>query len=144
MDMVAPLWRKLLVHHRERSAHFKEYFSRMTWEKRKKELIDKSRNGAMCIDMAKDKVTEKLIGYCISTISENKHAELESIYIEAEYRRCGIGDTFVKAALNWMDGHGAVRKVIAVAAGNEEALGFYAKYGFYPRVSILMQADSRE
>lgn len=43
-----------------------------------------------------------------------------------------------------MDTRGAVEKVIAVAAGNEEAFKFYTKYGFYSRFSILMQADSRE
>lgn len=69
IDTIAPLWLKLLIYHKDRSAYFKEHFSRMTWEKRKKELIDKSRNGAMCIDLAKDKITGKLIGYCVSTIS---------------------------------------------------------------------------
>jgi diamine N-acetyltransferase len=38
-----------------------------------------------------------------------------------------------------MDEHGAERKIIGVAVGNEEAFGFYEKFGFYPRVTILRQ-----
>jgi hypothetical protein len=43
-----------------------------------------------------------------------------------------------------MDIHAVSRKVIAVAAGNEEAFGFYAKFNFYPRVSVLMHRDIKK
>jgi diamine N-acetyltransferase len=104
-------------------------------------LLEKYQNGAILVDVAKEK--NKLVGYCISTVSAKNEAELESIYIEKEYRKLHIGVKFMKTALAWMDTHGATRKIIGGAAGNEEALGFYEKYGFYPRIHILQQADSK-
>ena len=101
--------------------------------------MEKSKNGAILVNIAK--VGNTLIGYCVTTVAENKAGEIESIFIEKQYRRRGIGDHFMKTALDWMDAHAATRKVIAVAAGNEEAFGFYQKYGFCPRVSILIQKE---
>jgi ribosomal protein S18 acetylase RimI-like enzyme len=143
LDTIAPLWRKLNEHHKVRSKNFKEHFSRMMWEKRKTELLEKSKNGAMLIDLAKDKQSGKYIGYCVSTVDEKNHGELESIFIEEEYRKCGIGGHFIKNSIKWMDSRGAIAKTIAVAAGNEEVFRFYTKYGFYPRVTILMQAEKK-
>jgi ribosomal protein S18 acetylase RimI-like enzyme len=137
LDLVAPLWRKLVEHHKIRSEHFKGHFDRMTWEKRKKGLLDKSRNGAVLVNIARD--GNSPIGYCVSTVSGDKAGEIESIFIEERYRRCGIGDHFMKEALSWMQDHAVTRKSIAVAAGNEEAFGFYSRYGFYPVVSVLEQ-----
>ncbi len=144
LDIIAPLWKKLIEHHKARSQYFKAHFNRMTWDARKKELLEKCANGMMRVDLAKDSKVGELIGYCVSTINEKKQGEIESIYIEAEYRRAGIGDKFMKRALSWMDGQTVSRKVIAVAAGNEEVFGFYAKYRFYPRASILTQVDTKE
>lgn len=42
-------------------------------------------------------------------------------------------------ALRWMNESSAKRKVIGVVVGNEQALGFYARFGFYPRVVNLEQ-----
>ena len=144
LDLVGPLWEKLKVHHKVRSRYFTEHFDRMTWEKRKSELLDKCRNGAMRIDLAKDENAGKFIGYCVSTINEKKQGEIESIFIEEGYRRFGIGSNFMKKALKWMERQSATRKVVAVAAGNEEAFPFYKRYNFYPRASILEQVETKE
>ena len=144
LDLVGPLWEKLNTHHKVRSLNFAEHFDKMTWDKRKSELLDKCNNGAMLIHLAKDNKTGALIGYCVSTINDKKQAELESIYIEESYRRDGIGSNFMKRALKWMEGQAAARKVIAVAAGNEEAFPFYERYNFYPRASILEQVETKE
>jgi ribosomal protein S18 acetylase RimI-like enzyme len=141
LDEIAPLWLKLREHHKERSLHFKDQMKQMTWEKRKSGLVDKSQKGEILIDMARDKDT--LVGYCVSTVSENGIGEVESLYIDKEYRRCGIGDHFMKTALKWMDNRNVTGKIIGVAVGNEEVFGFYSRYGFYPRVSILRQVDKK-
>ncbi|OGO00484.1 MAG: hypothetical protein A2Y58_00220, partial [Chloroflexi bacterium RBG_13_51_52] len=98
LELVGPLWQKLIKHHRVRSRHFQEHFDRMTWEIRKKELLEKSLNGMMLVDLAKDSKTGEIIGYCVSTINEKEHGEIESIFIEDSYRRAGIGDNFIKRA----------------------------------------------
>jgi ribosomal protein S18 acetylase RimI-like enzyme len=79
----------------------------------------------------------------VSTISENKTGEVESIYVEKGHRRHGIGEKLMERALAWFDDHAVDRKVIAVAGGNEEVFPFYRKYGFYPRVTILTKGEKR-
>ena len=115
LDLVAPLWQKLIIHHKLRSQYFREHFDMMTWEKRKRELLEKSKNGAMLVDLAKDAKTGAIVGYCVSTINANKHGEIESIFIEEIYRRQDIGDNFIKRALDWFDKHSITRRVIAVS-----------------------------
>jgi ribosomal protein S18 acetylase RimI-like enzyme len=145
LDLINPLWQKLIQHHKERALKvFSKHFDRMTFDQRKKEFLEKSRNGAIRIDLARDGKTQALVGYCVSTVSEKKQGEIESIYIEDGYRRCGIGDNLMKRALSWIDSHAVTRKVIGVAVGNEEVFEFYSRYNFYPRVSILEQVETKE
>lgn len=141
IDLIVPLWGKLRTHHQERSLYFKDDIGRMTWETRKAVLLEKAKTGAVRVELSRDKDT--LVGYCVSSISGEKQGEIESIYIEKEYRKSGIGDHFMKTALKWMNDRGVSRKVIGVAVGNEEAFGFYKKYGFYPRVTVLRQTESK-
>ncbi|MFA5308119.1 MAG: GNAT family N-acetyltransferase [Dehalococcoidales bacterium] len=144
LELIAPLWRKLVQHHKERSPEvFKERFDNITFADRKCQLLAKSEGGAMLIDLAKDKATGELVGYCVSVISGNKEGEIESIYVAKEYRGGGIGDGLMKKALAWMDAGEVSRRVIAVAAGNEEVFSFYRRYGFYPRVSILTEQEKK-
>lgn len=139
LEMIAPLWMKLNEFHKERSLKFSDHFNRLTWEKRKSSLIEKAQQGNMLVECAKNKGV--MIGYCVSSVVDGT-GEVESIFIEKEFRGCGIGDTFMKRALKWMDAQNVARKVVSVAVGNEEAFGFYQRYGFYPRATILMQVDT--
>jgi diamine N-acetyltransferase len=144
LDSIADLWWKLTIHHKERAPEvFKSLYDKYVFEGRKKQIIDKARSGDILVVLATDKNTGKLVGYCVSTVSEKNEGELDSIYIEKEYRKKHIGNHFMKTALKWMDDHRVNRKIIGVAVGNEEAFGFYQKYGFYPRVHILQQADTK-
>jgi ribosomal protein S18 acetylase RimI-like enzyme len=142
LDTVAPLWQKLYEHHKERSQHFKHQFDQMTFEIRKQNLLEKSRGGALRIDLARDINSRELVGYCISTISVKKQGEIESIYVEPGYRQSGIGDSFVKRALSWMDIMSVNRKMLGVGAGNEEVFGFYSRYNFHPRLHVLEQIEN--
>ena len=140
LDLIAALWRKLRLHHKERAPEvFKEYFDKITFDERKRQLREKSKNGALLIDLAKDSANGDLIGCCVSSISKDNVGEIESIFIEEPYRRRHIGDHFMKSALKWMDARGVSRKIIGVGAGNEEVFGFYRRYGFHTRVHILTQ-----
>jgi ribosomal protein S18 acetylase RimI-like enzyme len=141
LDLIKPLWQKLLQHHRARSRNFTAIFDRVTFEKRKDELLKKSAGGALHVDLARDAETGELAGYCVSSINTAKHAEIESIYVEPEYRRGGIGNTLMKKALKWLDERQVARRILAVAAGNEEVFGFYRRYKFYPRATILEQIE---
>ena len=141
LDAVAGLWLKLRQHHKERSPYFKEDMDSMKWEERKQGLLDKSGDRTMLVETARD--GDKLVGYCVSSISGKKEGEIESIYVEKEYRKQHIGGHFMKSALAWMDKYCISRRIIGVAAGNEEVFGFYRKFGFYPRVTVLRQKSNK-
>jgi len=141
LDLVAALWQKQHEYHRALSQHFAGRLDRMTFDLRKRGLLDKSREGAMRIDLARDMDTGELVGYCISTVYGDRQGEIESIYIEPDYRGSGIGDKLMKRALRWMDEYPVDRKVLAVGAGNEEVFAFYSRYNFYPRTTILEQIE---
>ena len=78
-------------------------------------------------------------GYCVSSLDSEKTGEIESIFVDATYRRTGIGGSLMENALSWMNQEGAVAKIVEVAAGNEKAFGFYGRYGFLPRKTVLKQ-----
>lgn len=139
LSAVEPLWVKLIEHHKVRSEHFRHEFEAINFSIRKQMLEDKAREGSILVEVAMDHDLDKAVGYCMSSINRFKQGELESIFVEAEFRGQGIGETLLKRALNWMDDQGTYSKVIVAAVGNEEVLGFYVRYGFLPRQILLKQ-----
>ena len=144
LGLTDELWRKLIEHHAEKSLYFKEFIAGRTVEQRNRELLGKYGKDDIRIDLAHDTANGKLVGYCISTISDNQQGEIQSIFIEEEYRHSGIGDAMMKKSIEWMDERSVTQKVIGVAFGNEEVFPFYEKYGFYPRATILAYLDRSE
>jgi ribosomal protein S18 acetylase RimI-like enzyme len=142
LDSIAPLWQKLNDHHGAISRYFSERYPRHTFAQRKQELLEKSNGGAIRVDLACDAAMGELVGYCVSTVTAAGTGEIDSIYVEEDYRRGGIGDKLMTKALKWLAAQAVARKIIAVASGNEEVHAFYGRYDFYPRCTILEQVDS--
>ena len=141
LDQIRILWEALNSHHLELSINFKQYYQDMTFEKRKADLLKKAIAGKMRVDLAVDEVIGQNVGYCVSSLNQEKIGEVESIFVDSNYRGSGMGDSLMKKALCWMDQEGAVAKIVEVASGNEEAFYFYAKYGFLPRKTMLKQMN---
>ena len=111
----------------------------MTFEKRKDSLLKKAGAGKMRVDLAFDEESGRNVGYCVSSINSEKLGEIESIFVDAAYRGIGIGGSLMKKALFWMEQQDVAEKIVEVAVGNEQALDFYAQYGFLPRKMVLKQ-----
>jgi ribosomal protein S18 acetylase RimI-like enzyme len=139
INLIKPLWKNLKVHHHRLSSHFPERYMQFTFEERKEEILKKSGNGTLKIDIVKDEDTMQYIGYCISSISKENVGEVDSVYLNEKYRSLGIGTHLMKRTLNWMDEKNVKSKKIVVAVGNEELLSFYEKFDFLPRHIILEQ-----
>ncbi len=139
LDLIESLWEKLRAHHGEVSHYFKDHYSRFTFAMRKKGLLDKTRQGALRIDLVTDQNIGKYVGYCVTSLTGEKIGEIESIYIEPQYRRSGIGSNLMLRALRWLDDNQASRKILGVAEGNESVFEFYRRFGFYPRIIVLEQ-----
>ena len=139
LDQIRVLWKALNTHHLSSSANFKQHYLDMTFEKRKADLLKKAASGKMRVELAIDEATGQKVGYCVSSLNQEKIGEVESIFVDSNYRGLGIGDSLMKKALCWMDQEGATAKIVEVASGNEEAFCFYVKYGFLPRKTLLKQ-----
>ncbi len=95
--------------------------------------------GEMYVELAVDESTGRSVGYAVSTLNAQMTGEVESIYVEPAYRQMGIGKAMMKDALEWMDQKNAVGKQVEVSVGNEVAWGFYGRFGFKPRKTLLIQ-----
>jgi ribosomal protein S18 acetylase RimI-like enzyme len=139
LETIRHLWVQLNEHHHERASHFRFHYEQMTFDDRKKYFEMITSTGTLRLDLARDPVTDRLVGYCVSSVSSEKNREIESIFVEPDYRSHHIGSDLISRALAWMDACGVRRKRVSVDDGNEEAWKFYRKFGFYPRITILEQ-----
>ncbi|WP_183276611.1 GNAT family N-acetyltransferase [Clostridium fungisolvens] len=133
LDLVRPLWQMLNEYHKEKSKDFEEQYISFTFEERKKKLMVSK---LMHIDIIADS-SNKHIAYCISTIDSELVGEIDSLFIKQEARKLGLGDELLKKSLSWMESNKVRKKIITVAAGNEDVINFYNKYGFKKRRIIL-------
>lgn len=139
LDDIQQLWEALNRHHRDAAVNFKSHYEAFTFEQRKKNLLQKAKNGQLRIEIAVDQEVAQNVGYCISRVEFSGDAEMESLYVQDDYRGLGLGETLLSNASAWMDEMGAHTKTVSVAVGNEKAFSFYARFGFYPRKTLLEQ-----
>lgn len=138
LNQMEPLWLELNGHHLKLSPYFKQDYETFTFARRKSMFEEKAGEGKLRVELAEDGNQNALIGFCVSSVGRGQ-GEVESIYVQPAYRGQGIGDHFMESALAWMDEAGISQKTVHVASGNEDAFTFYARYGFYPRQTILKQ-----
>ena len=144
LDIIRPLWEKLNAHHITVSKYFKDSRTATTFDMRKKQLMEKSYQGTLRIDLARDAITKEYIGYCVTSVDQEKQGEIESIYVEKDYRLSGIGDSLITRALRWLETVTVKKTILSVAEGNEGVFAFYRRHDFYPRVTVLMHKPDTE
>ena len=127
------LWEKLNQMHYQDSIYFKDHFQTFTFEKRCNDFADLN-DEEIKINVLMD--SEKVVGYCIATIKKAV-GEIESIYVDDEYRKNGFGKKLIKENTDWLKKNKCKKIMVAVAYGHDSVFNFYMKLGFYPRVSYL-------
>jgi len=142
IDEIAPLWTGLNEYMMMKSRDFKAHFLEMNFERRKADLLRKSKDGKMRVDIAVEGDSERRIGYCVSSVNNDKVGEVESIFVDPDFRDHGIGGSLMKRAISWLDDEGASSMVVEVTVGNEGVLEFYARYGLLPRKIVLLQTKA--
>jgi len=139
LDEVGPLWEKLNRHHARLAPAFSDFILKRTFAERKAGLIQKAGPGRLRVDLARVMPDGRLVGYAISTIDEERRGEIDSIYVETDYRGAGVGQALMERALAWMDEQEVHHRFLFVRVGNEAALGFYRRFGFVPATIRLEQ-----
>jgi len=135
IDAVRPLWEKLRAYH---APLFNER-PPFVFEPRKLGILGKAAAGKLLIELVRTASPATDIAYCISTVSADGCGEVDSIFVEEQFRGGGVGSELLRRALAWLDRAGASSKVVTVAHGNEGALALYRRFGFHPRTVLLQQ-----
>ena len=138
LDEIKVLWETLNRHHLSVSPYFKDYYLTLTFEERKRAILQRASGGEVRVNLALD-ASGELVGYCVSSIDRWLTGEIDSIFVGAKYRGQGIGRALMEKALAWLNGKGAKKKIVSVAVGNEQAYVFYSRFGFLPRRTLLEQ-----
>jgi len=101
------------------SQHFSERSATYPFTTRKQGFIEKAKQGRLRVELAKTKATQQLIAYCVSTITQDRAAEIDSSFVAEECRGEGIADQLMRNVLAWMDEEQVKAKVLVVLWGNE-------------------------
>ena len=129
LGRVAPLWEKLKAHHAAHSIHFSEFLAARSFADRSADIL--CHGGMVRVDLAVRGGVD--VGYCVCTISPSGAGEIDSLYVDAGCRGCGLGEALARRGLSWMDEKKVARRSLSVVYGNGDALAFYRRLGFYPR-----------
>lgn len=141
LDLVKPLWEKLNDLHESLSPNFKERFQKMTWDKRKSNLISKSEK--LFLEYVVENKNDKIVAYCISTIEKEniKVGEVDSIFVEKEHRTTGLGKQLMDNAINWLILQKTETQKLLVGVGNESVIDYYNQFDFYPLHIVLQRKE---
>jgi ribosomal protein S18 acetylase RimI-like enzyme len=71
-------------------------------------------------------------GMVSATRATDGEVELISMWVAPDGRGRGVGDALIQAVVAWAHGQPADRVVLAVRAGNRQAIGLYERNGFRP------------
>jgi len=134
VDRLEPLWNKLRLLHSSCSLYFSDAFLSVSYNDRKVSFLDESKK--LFIIIANCEGID--IGYCVASVSSNK-GEIESIYVDENYRGLKIGTELMNQSLAWIARHGIESSELYVAVGNERAIKFYEQFDFYPRTIKLVR-----
>ena len=114
-------------------AHGHEYFSTLV-----------VRDEVCCLLAEKEgRAVGYLIGYLRkpSSLRPIKLAELESMFILAEYRGSGVGSELISRFRSWCQAHDVERLTVTAYAANQRAIAFYKRHGFVPK-SLVLEAEA--
>jgi diamine N-acetyltransferase len=145
MDDVRVLWEALNVFHSHLSPHLANEVNARTFESRKRELLAKADAGEVRIEVVAADSDGGDIAYCVSSVSADGVAEVDSLFVDSRFRGCGIGTELMRRALAWFRTAGGASIVVSVMHSNDNAVAFYRRFGFRPRSVVMkMSANADE
>lgn len=137
IDSIREMWHQLNLHASKRSPFFSDQFSERTFQLRKEEMVSKAKTCRLRIEIARDATASRDLGYCASSIDYFGNGEIESLFVDDEARRRGVGDALMRRTMEWMRQQGARSTVVFTVYGDESIFSFYARYGFRPKMVML-------
>ena len=137
---IVELWKELMDFHKERDQHFTRSAD---GHKRFAEFVSgRMVHETSCVLVAEQQ--DEIIGYCLATISKyppvyeyQEYGAIFDLAITEKYRRKGIGQALVEAALQWFSEQKIRRVEVRIATSNEVSTAFWKKIGFVPYLEVV-------
>lgn len=123
-------------HHNNKSIYFSSSYPRVTFDERVKNYRANEKSGKYRIEVLTSSETETIIGFCIIYIKLDL-GKIEVLYVDENCRRIGIGTKLINNAMKWFALNNIHEIELTVVYGNDDAISFYQKFGFYPRSYIM-------
>jgi len=79
IELIRPLWIQLNRHHHANARVFQEVYARWTFDECKVYFATVTERELLRIDLGYDPGRERYAGYCVSSLSEDRAGENESI-----------------------------------------------------------------
>jgi len=144
-DAVAHLWESLVAYHRELDASLPPAAPQGA-RRYARRLIDRVDDPMSRVLVAE--VDGKVVGYVLGVVvdlapemfSQEPSGFLADIYVDAEYRRAGVGRALVEGLVAWFHERGLHYYEWHVAARNEDSLAFWRSMGGR-EVMLRMRAE---
>ncbi|MDD1729977.1 MAG: GNAT family N-acetyltransferase [Methanospirillum sp.] len=138
LALLEDLWNQLRIHHVCNARHFRDHLQSRSFSERCTDVLTTNEGRELLVHLARD--TNKVpIGFCISSAATGYFGEIESIFVQPEYRSSGIGTTFMNRALSWMGQREVTEYRVGICEGNEQSFRFYERFGFYLRRHLLIR-----
>lgn len=112
------------------------------FDDRKKNMLENAANGELLEIVECDKHSEP-IGFCCSSINHSNEGEINSLYVDKDFRSRGIGRRLVQRSLDWMDLRTITVRRVMVLAANENAMRLYEGFGFQARQIELITRNEK-
>lgn len=135
LSEIKPLWEELNKIHLADSVYFKEHYQSFSFETRSSKWMKLQEDDIFILVAQTDDSTP--IGYCVSTIDIDKNAEIDSLFVDINFRQQGIGRELIEKSKEWFQKSNCTSIRLSVSYGHESVLPFYMKSGFFPRLTTL-------
>ena len=133
------LWDLFIQDQIQNSESMSEGISAYIQNQRDGGLLVKTANGKLHVQLVYENNKNNLIGFCITSLSESRIGEIETLFVLDKYQGHKIGTTLIQKSLQWMEWNKATEQKIMVAIGNENVFSFYQNFGFYPGYTTLFK-----
>ena len=141
LSQIEELWNELNMYHASNARHFRDLLQARSFSERCDDIISTNANREIFIYLARVSPKGSYVGFCICSAGADDYGEIESIFVQPEYRFLGIGTRFMKRALEWMAQMSVTEYRIGVCEGNEQSFRFYERFGFYLRRHLLIRKE---
>lgn len=119
---------------------FQHHYVDVTFDSRMDVVRKRAAGGDIWLVLAED--GGEAVGYCLSTIGEDRIGWVDSFYVRPDRRHEGIGRELLNRSMEWLRSQDARAIRLTVTPGNESVIPFYRSQGFELR-KYLLELDGK-